>query len=390
MRNGPQPRKVRHIGMRLWLVLGFTLVATFTVLIMLASVTGSSREVFSDLSKDLAFGRTIQLADRLSDPEADIDAEVRAANVEGFAAWFFTSAGEIGTDESVSLPILNRPSFAEVRRTATTGIRASRVLRGNEVILTGVPVFVNGELAGGVVGRYKPPVLVNQKIDDLRSQSVQAALLAVFVGTLLGLGLASLITIRLKRIAARADDIATGNFDVSLPVGGRDEIGDLARSLDTMRSSLKENFGVLTADRDKLTAIFDGLNDAVMVVDYEGPVRFYNSAAMPLLDRGGLPPDAMLPQIKRAEREGFSAHPALRIGDRAYALQARSLPDESAVLVRCARNSPSASSSAMRPTNSETLWPASRGRSRSCSPGPRMTLSPATTSSTGFPQTPTG
>ena len=40
----------------------------------------------------------------------------------------------------------------------------------------------------------------------------------------------------------------------------------------------------------------------------------------------------MLPQLRRAAEVGFAAHPALRIGDRAYAMQARSLPDERAVL----------------------------------------------------------
>ena len=40
----------------------------------------------------------------------------------------------------------------------------------------------------------------------------------------------------------------------------------------------------------------------------------------------------MLPQLRRAAEVGFAAHPALRIGDRAYAMQARSLPEERAVL----------------------------------------------------------
>ena len=69
-----------------------------------------------------------------------------------------------------------------------------------------------------------------------------------------------------------------------------------------------------------------------MVVDYEGPVRFSNSAAARLLDAAGQPPEVVLPQLHRAAEVGFSAHPALRIGDRAYAMTARSLPDERAVL----------------------------------------------------------
>jgi signal transduction histidine kinase len=319
--------------MRLWLAAGFTLVAVLTVAIMLTSVTSSSRDLLSERSTELAVGRTIRLADRLSEPDTNIDSEVQAANGEGFAAWFFSPTGEAGTAETEFRPILETPAFEEVQQTALGGLRRSRELDDGEVTLVGAPVFREGELIGAVVGRYSQPVVLSGALDTLRSESTRAAIIAILVGTLLGVGIASLITVRLKRIAVNADDIASGNFDVQLPVRGRDEIGDLARSLDSMRSSLKENFGVLTADRDKLTAIFDGLNDAVMVIDNEGPVRFYNSAATVLLDRGGLPPDAMVPQIKRAEVEGFSAHPALRIGDRAYAMQARALPDEDAVLV---------------------------------------------------------
>src|SRR5262249_38985850 len=59
---------------------------------------------------------------------------------------------------------------------------------------------------------------------------------------------------------------------------------------------------------------------------------FCNGAAADLLDPSGLPSAAMLRQLRRAAEVGFSAHPALRIGDRAYAMQARSLPEERAVL----------------------------------------------------------
>lgn len=319
--------------MRLWLAAGFTVVALLTVAIMLTSVTSSSQDLLSERSTELAVGRTIRLADRLSEQDTNINAEVEAANGEGFAAWFFSPDGEVATSQTEIRPILGSQAFDEVRETALSGTRRSRELDEGEVTLVGAPVFTDGELVGAVVGRYSQPVVLSGALDTLRSESLRAAIFAVFFGTLLGVGIASLITVRLKRITGDADQIASGNFDVSLPVRGRDEIGDLARSLDSMRSSLKENFGVLTADRDKLTAIFDGLNDAVMVVDNEGPVRFYNSAATVLLDRGGLPPDAMMPQIKRAEVEGFSAHPALRIGDSAYAMQARALPDEDAVLV---------------------------------------------------------
>ena len=159
----------------------------------------------------------------------------------------------------------------------------------------------------------------------------RALVVSVAIGVLAGFLIAAAIAHRIVRLAQAAGEMASGSFDVPLKVSGPDEIGDLARALDSMRASLKESFGVLTADRNKLEAIFDGLTDTVMVVDDDGPVRFSNSAAGELLD-GGKPPEAMLPQLRRAADVGFTAHPALRIGDRAYAMQARSLPGERAVL----------------------------------------------------------
>jgi two-component system, OmpR family, sensor histidine kinase ResE len=160
----------------------------------------------------------------------------------------------------------------------------------------------------------------------------RAVLGAIGLGVLAGFLIAAAIGRRVERLAKAAKEMAAGSFDAPLETGGFDEIGELARALESMRASLKESFGVMTADRNKLEAIFDGLGDAVMVVDFDGPVRFSNSAAADLLDPAGLPSEPLLPQLRRAAEVGFSAHPAVRIGDRAYAMQARSLPDERAVL----------------------------------------------------------
>jgi signal transduction histidine kinase len=161
----------------------------------------------------------------------------------------------------------------------------------------------------------------------------RAVLGAIAIGVLAGFAIAVGISHRVSRLSRAAGELAAGSFDAQLEAGGRDEIGDLARALDSMRASLKESFGVLTADRNKLKAIFDGLTDAVIVVDEDGAVRFSNRAASKLLDPAGRPPDLMQTHLKRAADVGFAAHPALRIGDRAYAMTARALPKERAVLV---------------------------------------------------------
>src|SRR4051794_7585298 len=183
-----------------------------------------------------------------------------------------------------------------------------------------------------LTGAFAAVSLITAAAVYLFGDNEQALIAAVLTGILAGLLIAVAISHRVVALARAAGEMAGGSFDAPLNVSGPDEIGDLARALDSMRASLKESFGVLTADRNKLAAIFDGLTDVVMVVDYEGPVRFSNRAATRLLDAAGQPPEVVLPQLHRASEVGFAAHPAMRIGDRAYAMTARSLPDERAVL----------------------------------------------------------
>ncbi len=100
-----------------------------------------------------------------------------------------------------------------------------------------------------------------------------------------------------------------------------------------MRASLKESFGVLTADRNKLAAIFDGLTDAVMVVDFDGPVALLqqrrDAPARP--DGPAAGGDAAAAAARRRARVlrppgAADRRPRLRDAG------PRSLPDERAVL----------------------------------------------------------
>ncbi len=184
-----------------------------------------------------------------------------------------------------------------------------------------------------LVGAFAAVTLLTAGVVYAFGDRPRAVLGAIALGVLAGFLIAVGISHRVTRLSRAAGELAAGSFDAPLESGGRDEIGDLARALDSMRASLKESFGVLTADRNKLKAIFDGLTDAVIVVDEDGAVRFSNRAASNLLDPAGHPPESIRPHLKRAADVGFAAHPALRIGDRAYTMIARALPKERAVLV---------------------------------------------------------
>jgi two-component system, OmpR family, sensor histidine kinase VicK len=316
--------------MRLWLGAAFAGVGLITAASVYLFVSDSTERVLSDRSTELAVGRTISLADRIGDAEGDPSDVIAGATGAGFRAWYFDEDGHLVAPQTPNRALDAIRFRRKAVDVALEGGRFSRVMPGREVTVVAVPVL--GERRGVVLVRFARDQVLQGAIDRLRSDTRMALLIAVGIGVLAGFGIATAIALRVKRLARSAEEMAAGSFDVELQVSGRDEIGDLTRALDSMRASLKESFGVLTADRDKLTAIFDGLTDAVMVVDKGGHVRFSNSAAARLLGPDGAPPEAMTPQLRRAAEVGFAAHPALRIGDRAYAMQARDLPEENAVL----------------------------------------------------------
>src|SRR5262249_40567102 len=142
----------------------------------------------------------------------------------------------------------------------------------------------------------------------------------------------SLIAIRIRRLARAAEQMAAGDFDAPLPPGGGDEVGDLTRALDSMRQELRKTFGMLATERDRLSAVLDGVTEAVVVAAEDGAVRFPNAAASRLVN-DGRPAQPLIPSLQRAAVHGADEIPVLSIDGRLYGVQARQVPAEHAVLL---------------------------------------------------------
>ena len=202
------------------------------------------------------------------------------------------------------------------------------------VTVAAAPVFGNRDVPvrGAVIVRADPPPALTRAFDQLRGDRLRALLIAIAIGVLVGFVVSSLIAIRVRRLARAAEQMAAGHFEAPLPTGGGDEIGDLSRSLDSMREELRKTFSMLATERDRLSAIFDGLTEAVIVVGEDGTVRFTNPAAARLV-RDGQPATALIPSLRRAAERGSDEIPVLSIDGRVYGVQARRVPAEHAVLL---------------------------------------------------------
>jgi len=320
--------------MRLWLGTAFALVSLITAASVYVFVDDSSGRTLQSESADLAVGKTASLADDLGRVDKLHAANVLAqGNSASFRAWALNRHGRPfapGQNFGVLDTLQQRP---DAFRAALDGRRYRASLPDN-VTVASAPIFGTGKVPvrGVVIVRAAPPPALTHAFDELRGDRLRALMIAIVIGIAVGFLASSLIATRVRRLASAAERMAAGDFDAPLPPGGGDEIGDLTRALDAMREELRETFGMLATERDRLSAVFDGLTEAVIVAGDDGQVRFMNQAASPLVG-DGRPAPALVPSLRRAAAQGADEIAVLSIDGRLYGVQARQVPAEHAVLL---------------------------------------------------------
>ena len=108
-------------------------------------------------------------------------------------------------------------------------------------------------------------------------------MIAGVIGVLVGLLLAQLIALRLRRLSAAAEALALGDFETPLGYRFRDEFGALAQSFDRMRRQLRRSFRRLEVERDRLRMLLERLHEGVLTIDQDLVVHFANAEARRLL-----------------------------------------------------------------------------------------------------------
>jgi signal transduction histidine kinase len=330
----PPARPGRPFGVRIYLTIAFAAVALIAAGLSYLLITGSSHEAATERATDITVGRTVRLADRIGvHPPADTAAQLTSVTDPGFSAWVFDGGRDLVTPAvSRGVPLRMVPGRREAIASAMRGVRKVDQLPGSVTVVS-VPVFRGGHLAGALLVRALRPQTIGRALDAVQGDRLTAAAIAVAVAVVIGFLIAAAITTRVKRLADSAGRITEGRLDEPLQgTGGRDEITELGAALETMRIALRETFGALSSERDRLSAIFDALDDAVMVVGPDGEVRFSNRAAAPLIEPDGKATDALGPWLARAARRGSVEQDGVRIKERVYAIGARELPAEGAVL----------------------------------------------------------
>jgi methyl-accepting chemotaxis protein len=222
-------------------------------------VAGSSEGAAESRSSDLAVGRTFRLRDkvepqlpegRMTKANAPVEVLRESQPSEDFRTWLYNNPPS-GPSQLVSPPTVAGLNIATVRGRAEA---VSTALDGDLFVNTDLPdnrtmvaVLLVGEqgIKGVLLSISERPEEVQSALQALAGQRLTALVVAVLVAGLIGFLVASLITSRVKRLAAAAGELAEGHLDTPVYPSGRDEIGDLGRTLDSMRIALAETFDAL-------------------------------------------------------------------------------------------------------------------------------------------------
>jgi signal transduction histidine kinase/DNA-binding response OmpR family regulator/HAMP domain-containing protein len=171
-----------------------------------------------------------------------------------------------------------RAQGAIVRALATDRLQGD-ALRDPPVLVVASPVRLPVEL--GQLPRLGVLVAEHELARPLalaRFDAVHRALWqgALFLGASLGLYLLIHLVLlrRLARLAAASERLASGDYGARAELGGRDELSVLGHAFDRMASDIEARDRAVRDQARRIEGLLANLNDAVLVVDDGGGVRY--------------------------------------------------------------------------------------------------------------------
>ncbi|MFH2219329.1 MAG: PAS domain S-box protein [Pseudomonadota bacterium] len=103
--------------------------------------------------------------------------------------------------------------------------------------------------------------------------------LILLLGCMISFLLSRKISKPIVQLARATTDISQGKFDHEIPISSSDEIAVLAGSFNQMTSSLNHFRKELMQSEEKFRAISASAQDAIIMLDHEGNISYWNQAA---------------------------------------------------------------------------------------------------------------
>ncbi len=172
----------------------------------------------------------------------------------------------------------NRPEILSARSHGEgSSVRLSDTI-GDRMMYYAIPVPHEGS-ATRYVRTSISLETIDGKISRLRQTVMLGSGIAIIVALILGYYLANNISRPIESMTHAAETMSMGNYEEKLPENRNDEIGKLARTLNSMADNLKERIEAVNGEKNKLEAILAGMVEGVIAVDKDERILLINKAA---------------------------------------------------------------------------------------------------------------
>jgi signal transduction histidine kinase len=176
---------------------------------------------------------------------------------------------------------------------------------------------------------------VQNALESIQRIALLAGALALALAGVAGYLAASLISRRISRLGVAAERLAAGNFDERIETRVEDEVGSLGATFNTMATSLKGAFEQIRHEKERGSAILNGMTDAVVGVDKDLNAVFLNPRARELLESSDLDFQIRLQEVLAKTRySGPTTEPEAMAGDRIIEIRAAPLEDGALAILR--------------------------------------------------------
>ncbi len=129
-----------------------------------------------------------------------------------------------------------------------------------------------------------PLAQIDLSLVELRQRQLIATLVVLLVGALVSFAFARMFAARVQRLQRFSQRIAEGDFRPLLREGPRDELSDLADSLNLTAARMDREIRLLSGERNRSSAILRSMVEGVAVIDAEERLVFYNRAFSEILN----------------------------------------------------------------------------------------------------------
>ena len=197
--------------------------------------------------------------------------------------------------ERVGVPIrlINYRTFVEDKRvdeftrlhSAGLSDGRSAVLRMEDLDLyaASFPVFASTGEAIALLEARLPSGEIDASVGSLVRRLLVTAIVLALLAVLAGWILGQQVTGPLGTLSDAVERLGQGDFSTSIPVGGTQEVGKLARTIENMRDNLVQLTGELRRREAEAQAVLGGIVEGVYAVDKSRVIRYLNPQAARLL-----------------------------------------------------------------------------------------------------------